>query len=107
MLSGILDEKNEGRRNRPQLQESLKKLRPQVERYEALCKEIGEEPADVALAWVLENPVVTSPIIGPRTMEQLEENVRATEIELTEDILKRLNEIWPGPGNQAPEAYAW
>jgi aryl-alcohol dehydrogenase-like predicted oxidoreductase len=111
MLGGILDEKNEGRRNRPQLKEALQKLRPQVEKYEALCKEIGEEPADVALAWVLKNPVITSPIIGPRTMEQLEENVKATEITLSEEVLKKLDEIWPGPGlnpgKPAPEAYAW
>ncbi|MBI5475401.1 MAG: aldo/keto reductase, partial [Ignavibacteriales bacterium] len=64
-------------------------------------------PADVALAWVLNNPVVTSPIVGPRTIQQLEENVKALEIKLSEETLKNLDEIWAGPGNQAPEAYAW
>ena len=64
-------------------------------------------PSDVALAWVLNNPVVTAPIVGPRTIEQLEANVNASEIKLSEEVLNKLNEIWPGPGNQAPEAYAW
>ncbi|MES2766649.1 MAG: aldo/keto reductase [Bacteroidota bacterium] len=107
MLGGILEKENAGRRNRPLLQESLQKIRPQVEKYEALCKEICQNPADVALAWLLKNPVVTSPIIGPRTLEQLDENVKATEFTLSDEFLKKLDEIWPGPGNQAPEAYAW
>ncbi|MDX9924952.1 MAG: aldo/keto reductase, partial [Ignavibacteriaceae bacterium] len=64
-------------------------------------------PADVALAWVMNNPVITSPIVGPRTVEQLEENAKVVDIRLSEDTLKKLDEIWPGPGNQAPEAYAW
>ena len=79
----------------------------QLERYTALCDEIGEEPASVALAWLLANPVVTAPIIGPRTIEQLEGAVRATEIELDDETLGRLDEIFPGPGGEAPQAYAW
>jgi aryl-alcohol dehydrogenase-like predicted oxidoreductase len=68
---------------------------------------MGEQPADVALAWLLHNPVVTAPIIGPRTMEQLEGSLRALAIKLSKGELKRLDEIWPGPGGEAPEAYAW
>ncbi len=75
--------------------------------YEAFCAELGEKPADVALAWMLANPVVTAPIIGPRTMAQLEESLRALEISLDADALARLDAIWPGPGGEAPEAYAW
>jgi aryl-alcohol dehydrogenase-like predicted oxidoreductase len=59
------------------------------------------------LAWLLHQPGVTSPIIGPRTMAQVEGNLHAREIKLSEDVLKRLDEIWPGPGGTAPEAYAW
>ena len=81
--------------------------RDKLERYESLCKDLGEEPATVALAWLLHNPVVTAPIIGPRTMEQLESAVRATEVTLDEDTLKKLDEIFPGPGGAAPNAYAW
>jgi aryl-alcohol dehydrogenase-like predicted oxidoreductase len=110
MLAGMLaksKEKSERRRDREPLKESAKILLPQIEQYEKLCKKIGERPADVALAWVLSNPVVTSPIIGPRTQAQLHENVKALDIILDEKTLSKLNEIWPGPGNQAPEAYAW
>jgi aryl-alcohol dehydrogenase-like predicted oxidoreductase len=107
ILCGILDSKKEGRRTREPLLKSAEKLRPQLEAYEKLCKESGYQPADVALAWVLANPVVTAPIIGPRTLNQLEENYKASEIKLSGEILTKLNEIWPGPGNQAPEAYAW
>ena len=60
-----------------------------------------------ALAWLLHQPAVTAPIIGPRTLEQLERSMRALEIRLDEDALKRLDEIFPGPGGPAPEAYAW
>lgn len=67
-----------------------------------LCREMGENPADVALAWLFHNPVVTAPIIGPRTMEQLEGAMRALEIELSADTLDRLDEIWPGPGGKRP-----
>jgi aryl-alcohol dehydrogenase-like predicted oxidoreductase len=107
ILCGVLQGAKEGRRTREPLLKSVEKLRPQIEAYEKLCKEIGKAPAHVALSWVLNNPVVTAPIIGPRTINQLEENVNASEIILSEEILNKLNEIWPGPGNQAPEAYAW
>lgn len=107
ILCGVLDKASEGRRTREALQKSVDKLRPQLEAYENLCREIDVRPADVALAWVLSNPVVTSPIVGPRTVAQLEENVKALDVKLSEDTLKKLDEIWPGPGNQAPEAYAW
>lgn len=107
ILCGVLEKVKEGRRTRELLQKSAEKLHPQIQAYENLCKEIGQKPADVALAWVLNNPVVTSPIVGPRTIQQLEENVKALEIKLSEETLKNLDEIWAGPGNQAPEAYAW
>ena len=83
-------------------------LIPKVERFEAWCAELGEEPAAVALAWLLHQPQVTSPIIGPRTMEQLDgASLRALELTLDADALRALDEIFPGPGGRAPEAYAW
>ena len=78
-----------------------------LERFESLCGELSEEPANVALAWLLSNPVVTAPIIGPRTIEQLDAGLRALEIRLDEASLSALDEIFPGPGGPAPEAYAW
>jgi aryl-alcohol dehydrogenase-like predicted oxidoreductase len=68
---------------------------------------LGEPPAAVALAWLLHNPIVTAPIIGPRTVDQLESTLQATEITLDETTCKKLDEIFPGPGGEAPEAYAW
>jgi aryl-alcohol dehydrogenase-like predicted oxidoreductase len=96
-----------GDRARARLEGASEDVRTQLHNYEDLCDELGERPADVALAWMLRNPAVTAPILGPRTGEQLEESLRALEIELTPDIVQRLDEIWPGPGGEAPEAYAW
>jgi len=61
----------------------------------------------LALAWMLHNPAITSPIIGPRTLPQLTESLGALEIAIEPEIMSRLDEIWPGPGGEAPEAYAW
>ncbi len=107
VLGGALKKVSEGRRMNENAQKRIEELRPQLERYESLCDELGETPADVALAWMLHNPVVTSPIIGPRTMEQLEGSLRALEIKLDDETMKKLDDIWPGPGGTAPEAYAW
>ncbi|MCA9728542.1 MAG: aldo/keto reductase, partial [Candidatus Eisenbacteria bacterium] len=105
MLGGL--EANEGRRTTEIVQKRIESRRPQLEAYEAFCREIGERPADVALAWLLQDPTVASPILGPRTMQQLEDSLRAIEVDLSDDALAKLDEIWPGPGGQAPEAYAW
>ena len=104
LLAGGVTNAKEGRRASISPDEAtMKKLTA----YASLCGELGESEANVALAWLLHNPVVTAPIIGPRTLEQLENAVRATEIELSGEVLAKLDEIFPGPGNQAPEAYAW
>jgi aryl-alcohol dehydrogenase-like predicted oxidoreductase len=107
LLAGVLEKKEKGRRASDDVTEQIEKRRPQLEQYEAFCRDLGHHPADVALAWLLQQPAVTSPIIGPRTREQLEGNTRASEIKLANDVLSRLDEIWPGPGGPAPEAYAW
>ncbi len=107
LLAGALEKASEGRRAEERMQEAVEEHQDQLEAYESLCRELGEEPANVALAWLLHNPAVTAPIIGPRTMEQFEGSLRALEIELSDEVLSRLDEIWPGPGGPAPEAYAW
>jgi aryl-alcohol dehydrogenase-like predicted oxidoreductase len=107
LLGGVLKKIENGRRASEQLQANVDKHRPALEKWEAWCAEFGEQPADVALAWLLAQPAVTAPIIGPRTMEQLHGNAHALEITLDEQALAELDEIWPGPGGQAPEAYAW
>jgi aryl-alcohol dehydrogenase-like predicted oxidoreductase len=98
---------SEGRRATEEMQQSIEANRSKLETYEALRREIGKDPANVALAWLLHNSVVTAPIIGPCTLEQLEGGLRALEIELTDDVMVQLDTIWPGPGGEAAEAYAW
>lgn len=107
LLGGALRKANEGRRSSGHLQQQIEHHRVQLESYEALCHELGEAPSDVALAWVLHNPAVTAPIIGPRTVEQLSSCLRALDISLSDETLKLLDKIWPGPGGEAPNAYAW
>jgi aryl-alcohol dehydrogenase-like predicted oxidoreductase len=107
LLGGALAVAEPGRRTEVDFARQVAKHRSSLERYEALCRELGEEPGAVALAWLLHNPAVTAPIVGPRTLEQLERAVRATEITLGADVLERLDSIFPGPGGEAPEAYAW
>jgi aryl-alcohol dehydrogenase-like predicted oxidoreductase len=110
LLGGILGK--EGGTGRRFEDEEVKKIvrerRDQVEAYEALCKEIAEEPANVALAWLLTRPEVTAPIIGPRNLAQLEASLRAVSLsnELEPETLNRLDEIFP-PYKTAPEDYAW
>lgn len=106
LLGGVLQKASEGRRASEQSQANIEKFRPKLEKYEALCKELDESPADVAIAWLLSNPVVTAPIIGPRTLDQLEGSLRAFDIELTAETIGKLDEIFPGH-KTAPEDYAW
>jgi aryl-alcohol dehydrogenase-like predicted oxidoreductase len=107
LLGGVLRKAQEGRAVGEQQRKRLERYRPQVEEYEAFCDELGERPSDVALAWLLHQPGVTAPITGPRTLEQLEQSLRALEVDLDDKALERLDQIWPGPGGPAPEAYAW
>jgi aryl-alcohol dehydrogenase-like predicted oxidoreductase len=107
LLGGVLQKESDGRRASEDMQKRLEKTRAQVEAYETFCKEIAEEPADVGIAWLLQQPGVTAPIIGPRTSEQMGGILRALDIQLDDAQLKRLDEIWPGPGGPAPESFAW
>jgi aryl-alcohol dehydrogenase-like predicted oxidoreductase len=107
LLGGILRKAREGRSASEQVRQRLERHRPRVQEYEAFCEELGERPAEVALAWLLRQPAVTAPIVGARTMEQFEQSLRALDLILDDKALDRLDQIWPGPGGPAPEAYAW
>ncbi|MGW3666726.1 aldo/keto reductase [Streptomyces sp. NPDC005141] len=107
LLGGVLQKIENGRRASAQMRQTIERYRPQLEAYEALCAEIVAQPADVALAWLLHNPVLTAVMAGPRTPEQLAASLRAHDVQLSDDTLRKLDEIWPGPGGEAPEAYAW
>jgi len=108
LLGGILGKRpGAGRSGGGRAAETLAGLRPQVEAYEAFCAERGEEPAQVGLAWLLHQPAVTAPIVGPSSLGQLDGALNALQIKLDGGALERLDEIFPGPGGAAPEAYAW
>ena len=108
MLGGVLKkmEADQSRRADRAMQIRIEAQREQIEQYETFCDELGGKPADVALAWLLRNPVVTAPIIGPRTLDQLTDSFRALEINLSDEVMQKLDEIWPGY-QTAPEHYAW
>jgi aryl-alcohol dehydrogenase-like predicted oxidoreductase len=108
VLGGVLGDESKARRQNAQALARIEKLRPQLEQWEAFCAQLGEEPAAVALAWLLAQDGVTSPIIGPRTLAQFDgASLRALDLTLSKETPQRLDEIFPGPGGAAPEAYAW
>ena len=106
LLAGVLEKAEGGRRNDERTQKRVEKLRPALERYETFCRDIGAAPADVGVAWLLHQPAVTAPIVGPRTMEQLEGALSALEVTQDDGQLDRLDEIFPGY-KAAPMEYAW
>ncbi|MGH3158642.1 MAG: aldo/keto reductase [Streptosporangiaceae bacterium] len=107
VLGGVLKQEREGRRRLAgQAREMVERHREQIEAYENLCGELGEEPGSVALAWLLHQDGVTGPIIGPRTAGQLEDAQRAVTLSLDDKVLERLDTIFPGY-QPAPEHYAW
>ncbi|WP_150307311.1 aldo/keto reductase [Planctomonas psychrotolerans] len=107
LLGGVIRKQNEGKRRLEERSaKAVEEHREQLEAYEAFADELGHEPGDVALAWLLHQPAVTAPIIGPRTQDQLDAGLRALEVTLDEAALARLDEIFPGH-KTAPEDYAW
>jgi NDP-hexose C3-ketoreductase / dTDP-4-oxo-2-deoxy-alpha-D-pentos-2-ene 2,3-reductase len=108
LLGGIIRKTEQGKRRLTgRAKDGLKENRKAIKAWEDFCDELGEQPADVALAWLLHQPAVTAPIIGPRTIEQLEGAQRSLKIRLNRDERARLDDMFPGPGGPAPEAYAW
>ncbi|MGC0339876.1 aryl-alcohol dehydrogenase-like predicted oxidoreductase [Streptomyces sp. SLBN-8D4] len=109
LLGGVIKKEAEGgRRASGRAADTLADpaARARLQSYEDLLEKHGLEPGEVALAWLLTRPGVTGPIVGPRTAEQLASAIRAVELELSEDVLTGLDEIFPGPG-PSPEAFAW
>ena len=107
LLGGVLTAEREGRRRLAGRAKALvDQHRDRIEAYEELCGKLGEQPANVALAWLLQRRGVTAPIVGPRTLAQLDSAQRALQVTLDEDVLAKLDEIFPGH-KPAPEDYAW
>ena len=107
LLAGALHKVKEGRRASDSVAKESTQFQSRLDSYETLCRSLGQGPADVALAWLLHQEGVTSPIIGPRTSVQLEGSIRALDLTLSPDTLQQLDTLFPGPGGPAPEAYAW
>jgi aryl-alcohol dehydrogenase-like predicted oxidoreductase len=107
LLGGSLEKESQGRRTSERIKKDIEKYKNQLMKFETLCQELGEDPSNVSLAWLLHNPIVTAPIVGPRTTQQLRDSLRALTIVLNDEHMVKLNDIWPGPGGEAPEAYAW
>jgi aryl-alcohol dehydrogenase-like predicted oxidoreductase len=107
VLSGKAFDPAAGQRTKDEFARLAPAVQDQIKRYYAACAELGESPANVALAWTLTRPALVGPIIGPRTVAQLDETLRAVEIALEPDFLALLDDIFPGPGGDAPQAYAW
>ena len=107
LLGGVLKKELEGKRRlEGRSKDALDAIRPRVEAYENYCAQIGEEPGEVALAWLLAQPAVTAPIVGPRTQQQFDSALKALEVNLNAEVLAKLDEIFPGY-KTSPEDYAW
>jgi aryl-alcohol dehydrogenase-like predicted oxidoreductase len=107
LLAGVLEKQEEGsRRLEGRAKQDVDENRTALQRYEAFCREIGHAPADIGLAWLLHQPAVTAPIVGPRTMQQLEGALHALTVHLDDEQLAALDEIFPGY-KPAPMEYAW
>nr|WP_033326940.1 aldo/keto reductase [Streptomyces yerevanensis] len=106
LLTGVLESAAEGHVQDESMLERIEAHRDQLEAYEGLCRELGANPAHVALAWLLHNPAVSTTVTGATTSEQLRSNLGALSVQLDDEVVQRLDRIWPGPG-EAPQAYAW
>jgi aryl-alcohol dehydrogenase-like predicted oxidoreductase len=106
LLAGMLEATTNGRISDTSTLHRVETHRDQLEAYEGLCRELGANPAAVAVAWLLRNPVVSTTIVGAMTLEELRSDLGALSVQLDAEAVERLDQIWPGPG-EAPQAYAW
>ena len=102
----MLETATEGRLSDDSTQQRIEAHRDQLEAYEGLCRKLGAKPADVALAWLMRNPVVSTTIVGATTIEELQADLGALTVQLDAEVVEGLDQIWPGPG-EAPQANAW
>ncbi|WP_104053953.1 MULTISPECIES: aldo/keto reductase [unclassified Arthrobacter] len=107
LLGGVIKKTEEGgRRTEGRAKEALETHREALVQYEDFADELGVAPGILALAWLLHQPAVTAPIVGPRIQAQLDDALKALDTELDAEALARLDTIFPGH-RTAPEDYAW
>ncbi|MFJ9412410.1 aldo/keto reductase [Streptomyces sp. NPDC101393] len=112
LLSGALRKLEEGtavKTAQGRAMQALEAHRDAVAGYEKLCAGIGADPAEVGMAWVMSRPGVTAPVIGPRSIRQLESALGALDLNLTDELLAEIDQLFPplGNGGPGPEAWAW
>lgn len=110
LLSGALRKAREGaaaKSAQGRAASALPANQAAVERYEQLCADLGHDPAEVGLAWVLSRPDATIPVIGPRTDGQLASAVRALDVRLSPEALDELEKVFPPVGHGGPAPRAW
>ena len=105
LLTGVLEAEAQGRLSTDAADPRRRAPQP-TRAYEDLCRKVGAKPVEVALAWLLRNPVVSATIIGAMTLDELHADLGALSVHLDQDTLGELDRIWPGPG-EAPQAYSW
>ena len=66
----------------------------------SIAKQMGVKAAQLSLAWCLQHPAVTSTIIGASRVEQVEENVKAAEIDVPAEVMAKLDKLFPQPGDR-------
>jgi aryl-alcohol dehydrogenase-like predicted oxidoreductase len=86
--------------------ESLMIHQDRIQQYEDLADQVGHQPCDVALGWLLAQPAAADPIIGPSSQEPLDAARRALDLELDEPTLIRLDEI-SSRRQGGPGYWAW
>lgn len=106
MLSGsLLRDVASGQRSGKYLGNITPERMRQLEAYRELCRSYGQDEATVSMAWLLSRPGVTAPLVGPRTVAQLENSLKVMEWKLPEDLSAQLDILFPTPGAAAPKAY--
>src|SRR3954468_22472667 len=88
------------------LPENQRKL-DAAERYAQLADDAGMSLIHMAIAFAMNHPAVTAPIIGPRTMEQLESQIGAADVELSHELLDKIDEVVPPGVNLNPADTGW
>lgn len=103
---GLLSGKGEATLRRANNKDNYVKYAAKLAAFSDLCRQAGIPEAEAAQGWLLTRPGLTAPIIGVRTIEQLNSCLNVLDRKLSDDFLAELDKIFPGPG-VAPEAYAW
>lgn len=110
LLSGVLGKAAEGTAVKSAQGRAAAALAAQPERiarYERFCAEVGRDPAEVGLAWVLSRPEVTAAVIGPRLPTHVDGAMRALATPLSGEELAHLEALFPAVGAGGPAPTAW